>query len=160
MKSVLYTILLFATLLLLPACRSSGSLDYERTQLLPDGRTIQEQLNLSTPQHPAKPGRIVIGPLGEVDASTGSEPPTSAASRSLGKLPWLGGLLLVGGILAVVLKAKIPLIPAELGIGLAISGLLLMVLPSLIEAYLNYILLGLIGTAVVITIYRVNRLRE
>lgn len=112
-----------------------------------------------TPPHAAKPGTIQFAADGTLSASTGTEAYTTPASKSLAKLTWLGGLLLAGGILALLLKAKIPLVPAELGLGLLVSGLLLMVLPSLIEAYLGYILLGLVATAVAVTIWRVNRLQ-
>jgi hypothetical protein len=155
-------------LLCVSGCRSSGQIVYEGSRPLSiraaDGtvtQALQEfRVEIQTPQHPTNPGSIQIHPDGTVSASTGSEPTVSAASKSLGKLPWLGGLLLVGGVLGILLKAKVPLIPLELGLGLAISGLLLMVLPSLIEAYLNYILLGLVAAAVVATIWRVNRLQR
>ena len=152
MQSILPMIGLLV-LLCVSGCQSSGRITYEGSvpvSIRSEDGTLTQALQefrvvIQTPQHPTNPGSIQIHPDGTVSASTGSEPTVSAASKSLAKLPWLGGLLLVGGIVLVGLKAKIPLIPLELGIGVAIGGLLLMVLPSLIETYLGYILLGLVA---------------
>ena len=149
--------LLAGILALLCSCSSSGSLAFERETSFADGRLQKERVRLSTPRGPNHPGGIEIGPNGVVSASTGSAPSYTPASKSLGRLPYLGGFLLVAGVLVFVARLKLPFLPAELGIGLGLSGLLLMVLPAMIEAYLSYILLGLVGTAAVVTIYRLNR---
>ena len=75
-------------------------------------------------------------------------------------MPYLGAFLMVLGALTLLLKVKLPVIPAEIGIALFGVGLLLVVLPSIIEAFLGYILLGLVGLAVAVTIYRLNRMSE
>ncbi len=151
-------LLLLSTLLLLPACQKAGTLTYElHTVPLDGGPQQSHKLVIKTPPNATHPGSLEIGVDGTVRASTGAAPSVSAASKSLGKLPWLGGLLLVAGVVAFALRLKLPFLPIELGIGLAGSGLLLMILPSIIEAYLPFILLGLIASAAIITIYRLNK---
>jgi len=142
----------------LSGCQSSGVVSYETRGFEGNPpRAVSRRIQLQTPPAPDRAGSLTVHPDGTVEVSTGAQPKTSAASRSLGRLPWLGGLLLVAGILALAIKVKLPFLPLELGAGLAISGLLLMVLPSIIEAYLPYILIGLVASAAIVTIYRVNK---
>jgi hypothetical protein len=155
---ILLVMLVLSASALLGGCQSAGVVSFESRGLEGDPpREVLRRIQLQTPQHPDKAGHLTVHPDGTVSVSTGSQPKISAASRSLGRLTWLGGLLLVGGILALAIRIKFPFLPFELGIGLAVSGVVLMVLPSLIETYLPYILIGLIASAAIVTIYRVNK---
>lgn len=145
-------------ILILSGCASQGRVTLERTQDFKDGRRVTERLTVKTPEHPNAPGSVQITSDGTISVSTGSEPTVTPGQRSLARLPMLGAGMLLVGMLLLVLKAKIPLIPAEVGIGTALVGLLLIVLPSIIEAYLGWIVLGLVGAAGAVTIYRVNGL--
>lgn len=143
---------------LLTSCSPTGTLVYESVEPGIDGHPpSRSRLSLRTPSSAVAPGTIHIGKDGTLSASTGNGQATSAASRSLGKLTWLGGILLVAGIVAFAIRAKLKFLPLELGLGLTVSGLLLMILPSAIEAYLPHILIGLIATAVITTVWRLNK---
>jgi hypothetical protein len=151
------SLLLLLSVVTLGGCRSAGSLVYELRSLSADGQPQLRRVEISTPSHPDQPGTIQIAPDGTVSASTGSEPKVLASSKSLAKLSYVGAALLLGGILLTLLKVKLPMLPIELGLGCAVTGLSLIVLPSLVEAYLPYIFIGLVATAVLFTIYRFNR---
>lgn len=157
MTSRVLHILLVTSALFLAGCQTFGSLVYESRGTSSDGSPLVRRVEIKTPTGAVHPGAIEIALDGTMSANTGAAQKHSAASKSLGRLPWLGGLLLVAGVLAFAIRIKLPFLPLELGVGLAVSGLLLMVLPSLIEAYLSYILIGLIASAAIITIYRVNK---
>ena len=159
MKKLLTILTLVLIPLLGSACQSSGHIRYERHSVQLDGTPLVQTVEVTTPAGPVVPGLVQFGPDGSLNASTGNEAVVSQSSKSLAKLPYLGAGLLVLGALLVVLKAKLPFIPVEAGIGVAAIGLLLIVLPSIIEAYLPYIMIGLVGTAVAVTIYRVNRIQ-
>lgn len=156
--SNLLTTALLGLVLLLGGCQSTGHIRYERHSVQSDGTPLVQRVEVTTPRNPVVPGLVQFDSEGVSTVSTGNEAKLSASAKSLAKLTWLGGLLLAAGVVALLLKSKLPLIPLEIGLGLAISGVLLMILPSLIEAYLGYILLGLVGAAVLATIWRLNRL--
>ena len=158
MKKVL--VLLFVVLSAVGCSQSRGILTVERNVPTAEGRSVTETITVRTPDHPNAPGSLSITPDGAVIASTGSEPVETPNQRSLGRLPLYGTGLLLLGVLLIAVKLKFPLVPAELGIGVALVGLLLIVLPSIIEAYLGYIVLGLVGAAAAVTVARVNGLHK
>ena len=159
MKNLLPIVGLWLGLLMAGGCQRSGRIVYERHEVRPDGSPLVQRVEVWTPTGPVVPGQLQFGSDGSLNASTGNEATVSQSAKSLAKLPYLGAGLLVLGALLLVLKAKLPFIPTEVGIGVAAVGLLLIILPSIIEAYLPYIVLGLLGTAVAVTIYRLNRIQ-
>jgi hypothetical protein len=94
-----------------------------------------------------------------IRASTGASQPMDQALAQLTWLPAVGVGLCVVGVLLIVAKAWVPLLPLELGVGLLLLGVAVIALPMLLDRYLwILILVGIFFFAV--NVWRLNKLES
>lgn len=92
-------------------------------------------------------------------ATTGAAQPSDQALAQLGWLPHAGIGLCVLGVLLIVAKAWVPLLPLELGAGVLILGIGIIALPMLLDRYLWLLLLAGIGFFA-FNVWRLNKLES
>lgn len=143
-----YSMCLLLSLAALAACTSAMRYDWT------DG---QQTARLTIPRDMA-PERVKLGPTlsspTQTDAPT--SPPKSSATPTLtanfyepakpdqalaqlSSLPMMGVLLMVAGVILLVGKTWLPVIPMELGAGLIGLGIGIIALPMLLDRYLGWL---------------------
>ena len=94
-----------------------------------------------------------------IRASTGAQQANDQALAQLTWLPAVGVGLCVLGVLLIVAKAWVPLLPLELGVGLLLLGVAVIALPMLLDRYLWLLILaGIFFFA--INVWRLNKLES
>ena len=156
-KACIHVCLLVTLTLGILSCSSqTGKILYSQELIDTQGHRHVQRYQIQTPTPIESPATMKIDSDQSVLLSTGTVYKVLESSKGLARLPYLGAGLLLIGVLLSIAKLKLPFLPLELGIGVSLVGLALIVLPSIIEQYLGYILIGLIGTAALIFMYRFN----
>jgi hypothetical protein len=112
-----------------------------------------ETIHVQQPQNPVDAAtiRIISTPEAKtVDVATGgsSATPTDQALGQLRVLTWVGIALCIGGVALLVLKSRLPLIPAPAGFWALGLGVVFIATPILLDRYSHLVMIG-IGVAAV-----------
>ena len=149
--------LVWILLLLLPivAC-TTGSIRV-RTQT-PAGDPID--IELEQPTDAAEAATLTVEPDGTIIAKTPKthQPASYTEKATVNGLMIFGGLFGVAAVVLFVFKGKFPLMPSNAPVGCALASAACYMLPTIIDKYLLYILLGAAGWLIwVLYSYRHNK---
>jgi hypothetical protein len=117
------------------SCSSPGYMTY---------RDADREIEVRQPTDPDGAATVTILPDGGVVLST-PETHTPASYTEKATVNWLmvfGGLFAAAAVLAAILRAKVPVIPSNAPVGLGIASAICFALPTVIDKYLLYILIG------------------
>lgn len=113
----------------------AGSISYR------DG---EREIELEQPSDPDGAAELSVAPDGTIRVSV----PKARAQESYTEKATVNGLMVLGGVFALaavasfVLKAKFPLMPSNLPVGLAVASAVCFTLPSVIKEHLDKILVA------------------
>lgn len=166
MVKLIATIWLLVAVLLLVGCAQTGYIKVHRIDEQ-EGRKTVQMTEVRQPTGAIAPASLAMNidpavtqPSG-LSASTGASQPLDQALAQLSSLPLIGVGLCVVGLLLIVAKAWFPLLPLELGIGLMLLGVAIIMLPMLLDRYMWVLIIAAIGVGLYsFNVWRQNKLEK
>ena len=111
---------------------------------LPDKTVIEARVD--NPPKAEAPATVKMSEAGEVTVSVSPPRKEDTAMKHLWFVPWAGAALMVLGVMSLMLRSYLPIVPVTASAGMVLCGIALLVMPKVIqEAWWLAIPIGLIA---------------